>query len=506
MGVVIRFLVAMTLAGAAHAQTVIPLITPGSAGSSSFVNSAIAAAAQKGKEDGIAGVMASAPLDVNVRSLGAVGNGVADDTSAFAAAFTAAAAQATASRIVIPAGRYKLSAALSMSLSSAAVTIQGGGSGVSELVWTSDTDGIVVAYASGGWWMRGSYANAAGGGGGTGAALQVRGLSLISDNQRIDGNGVGIALKVNGDTVSGRPSPGTVLDDLLISGASTQQQWAEGARLFQAGYSDIANVKVLFSLVSGSGIGIDLAGTATTNESVDHHLRNIRVTYGATALQVGNGVQGVYVDQLTAVANSYGIVWNNTGSAHEDSLTVSNSHINTALRGIKASNVDTAIVHNTYFLSSNTSGQAYIGVEAVNSAMLNINNNVFRGTFTGTQAGIKVSRDSSVAIQYSEQISDNQIVNMATYGIDFGASFTGGITIAGNTLQYNGTNINPTTLPTAAVLGVNNLSGGASIQNLAVAGVLALGAPPSSSTCPASASGLTSGQFWCNSNVLTRVP
>ncbi len=94
---------------------------------------------------------------IDVRHLGAACDGVdtGADTPAFRGALAQAALRPYGATIRVPAGRCLLSEGLSAALvHNQALSIEGAGADVSELVFTADTDGVAITLPSANAWLR----------------------------------------------------------------------------------------------------------------------------------------------------------------------------------------------------------------------------------------------------------------------------------------------------------------------------------------------------------------
>jgi len=156
----------------------------------------------------------SSNIAVNVRSYGALGNGVTDDTTAVQTALTAAAGKS----LYFPPGVYLLSAQLVLS---GGVSIYGAGQGVSELRWTA-------AAASRGIGLASSAAS---------AMHVVRDLCLTTAGT----TGVALSLDYSGQIVSGvtqdRLQPRFIVEAVTIEGATLRDSGDAVSTGWMAGIS-----------------------------------------------------------------------------------------------------------------------------------------------------------------------------------------------------------------------------------------------------------------------------
>lgn len=371
------------------------------------------------------------------------GAAAATNDAAIASAITLCQTYTYGCRLRVPSGRYHFSAAITATLSgNQGLVLEGDGALSTELVFDSDTDGIAITLASGGWWSRAI--------GETGASVAIENIGLLTGAA----SSTGTAIKILGDNVTGRPSPGSSYRNLGIHGSVSTKGWARGIYTYRVSQQLFDNIAWTGVNQVRGGIGIEIGGTHTTNEVVAHTITNYHATFFGTALLIDDGVQGVQVSGFNPVFGNIDIDWEIGAGAVEDGLSVTGSQLAYAQYGIKTKNIYDVILTGNYFLpDAGTSTAVY----AENAGMFVASGNTVRGGFTN-ETGIYTSRDSSVATQYGTTITGNVLSNLGATGVAFGASYIGGVTVNGNTFTSVATPLG--TLPTNAVIGVNAINGG----------------------------------------------
>lgn len=209
----------------------------------------------------------SAMSDVffNVKNYGAVGNGIADDTSAVQNAITAAAAVGGGT-VFLPPGTYLINAALTIASSPASVSVVGSSRGVSIVKTSSTTANAFTVTSVGVVSFRQFTIAAATSSSGSGISVATGG-NLVVDTVAISGFANGIATTasalyaqnalVNGSTAglaqTGASSTSTVIGGQYTSGS--------GSGITVSGLNTA--LQIVGATVGGSSIAIDLGSGAS---------------------------------------------------------------------------------------------------------------------------------------------------------------------------------------------------------------------------------------------------
>lgn len=386
---------------------------------------------------------------LNVRAFGAKCDG-SDDTAAIQAALSKAAAAPYNAVVYSPGGRCFMNAALMMSIASAGVKILGDGPDASEWVFSGDTDGLDVTFASGGWWLRNNGASL------TGASVEISGLGFVTNNPTASGLGTGTAIKVLGDNVTGRPGPNTSARNVAFRGLGGSQGWARGIYMFQVANHILADVKWTGKNQSTAGIAIEIAGTPVSNEATGIVIENPTATFADVAIKIGPGIQGVSVVDPNFTAVNYGVDWEIPAGQLEDGLFVTGGYIGYNKAAVKTANIYDLNVHHNYFLPAAAGTTA---VQAANAGLLSVTGNTVRGSFRPGEAFVYASRDSTVPVQYGSLIADNVVSNMGGTTIQFGPGYVGPLTIGNNAFNSNALDYDEANLPVGVTVLANSRLG-----------------------------------------------
>lgn len=294
---------------------------------------------------------------ITVTEFGAVGDGIADDTAAFAAA---AAHVASHRRILrVPAGTYLLKQRISFA--NAPVSLVGDGLGLSVLKWAADASSLGIAITAS-------------------ADTQfhhIRDLSFQVDAK----GGTAITLDYSGEVdwgvivpqkvhVFDRSSPRFLVENCFFRGAQTI--WTSG---WDVGIDAIAALKG--TVLNCSFTGWQTGVTPTANSPFAFHFHGVNDTYenghpveflvkgcsvyNATTAVCFRGVEGAYVENCNLVSVWNGVVFD-APQAPLPVLNVANSHINALAACILADDCDQAtIIGNSLYAFVNAS-QAVAGV------------------------------------------------------------------------------------------------------------------------------------------------
>jgi Pectate lyase superfamily protein len=321
---------------------------------------------------------------VSVTDFGAVGDGVTDDTTAFADAVAYATAARKALRI--PGGTYLLSRQIVFA--NAPVALIGDGIGLSVLLWSASATSVGISISSN-------------------ADTQfhcVRDLSLLIAKK----GGTAITLDYTGQVESvrfpgkkltmDRSSPRFLIENCFFSGNA--DEWTTG---WDVGVDAIAAVKGnivkcsfngwLHSAVTttpGSPFGFRFRGLDTTYEN-GHPCEflvefcSIYCTANAIAF---NGIEGGFVGGCNLVGCTYGVVWEDGFGRPQ--LNVSNTHINTYSCGILAINCAEFTAQGNLIYGALDSSQPMTGIQlggttttfSVGSSYFCILGNTFMNTST----------------------------------------------------------------------------------------------------------------------------
>ena len=337
---------------------------------------------------------------VDVRDYGAVGNGTADDTAAFTAAFAAAqtASAAGSVKILIPAGRYMLSAAWKPAISmQSSFAIVGAGPGMTTLVFAG-TDGFDVTAT-------------------TGQTVVMSGLRVLTGNTAATYANTGISVTSPTGTASRATLQHLEFGD--ANGTRTHA-WATALALGEVVNSTVADVRILMPdwiANSTSGIGISVGGPSAGNWAIDNQFVQIFVQGGWKGLCVTGYAQGIYVNEAAIVGDGYGLYWNGTQSGDvPELLTLLNSEISAHFSGVYVSNGSLSQIlgnHLVVFAPNAADATTMIDLEGGNN--YTIGQNVLQGGNMGTENGIVLDNLG----QTPNTVVGNSLAALAGKGIWF---------------------------------------------------------------------------------------
>jgi hypothetical protein len=270
---------------------------------------------------------------LNILSYGGAGNNSTDNTTALNN-LLAAAPSGTACAY-FPPGKYKFSANVAYSFSSAnaSITIKGSGSDLTELTWNG-TDGITINYA------------------GPFNSVHVRDMTFTTS-----GVNAGTGLKLNQTVASyGNPANSAVSDISGVTfrgadGYAASQYWAYGVDVYNV--SNINFINDAFAGEAGSygtaGVGVNLHGTSAVGPIVSNFTDTL-FQWLYAGIIYGANTQGVSVAQSNFTGDAYGIYAPANGQV-VDQLTVTSSEFNCSLEGIYTlTAISNTIIENSYFI------------------------------------------------------------------------------------------------------------------------------------------------------------
>lgn len=330
---------------------------------------------------------------ISVNDFGALGNGSTDDTSAFNAWLSYLGSSGVTG--YIPAGTYILSSSLSVTaVSGVSISIMGAGNEVAILQWTSATNGITANIPSGSIWY-------------SPCAFELRGVSLVTTQASTST----VALTVNGNAVSGRSTSMIKVEDCTIRGNSATAQWGNGIDYVDCSQSNTSFVYIFGANQTKTSYGINISGIST-GISTQHIIQACQIQFALTAIQVGNYVQGLFVQSCNINQVNYGVSWNSAASAQPE-LHVNHSQITSLVCGIILSNVQWYVIGDCALNNFANNG---ICVQADSCILGDIHDNLIYGG-GGTTGAIGINITNSIPVTqtgYWQKIHDNQFSQFAT--------------------------------------------------------------------------------------------
>jgi predicted RNA-binding protein with TRAM domain len=325
---------------------------------------------------------------VSVKDFGAVGDGVANDTTAVQAALSSGAAS-----VYVPAGTYKITANLTRS---GQTRLHGDGIKASVILFDGNF-GLIYT-------------------GGDGSDhYNMSALALANLSFECTGKNTGALLDASWVDGVGNTAKSLHIFNCNFASSSISGGWAQGVKLTNARNVKIDNCRFLGDrdaapITSGHAITVDgTPGGAPVEIVID----STQAFFCESLLYVTGSVEGLYIDKSAAIACHSGIL-TSASPLGRPLLFVSNSHFNTNVFGI----------YNVGFVQVNISNCSFYCVDVDSSST----------TYTGIQfdaAGAKL--DSHIVHNDFQQIND--IGTTLGIVIDNDATFLENVIIDGNTVN-----------------------------------------------------------------------
>jgi hypothetical protein len=328
---------------------------------------------------------------------GAMGNGVADDTDAVAAAIDQAISEGKQT-VRLPAGRYRLTKKITKNLTGfKGFSLEGEGMGITEiLIDYEDADGLELIADSGNYWLDVDQR----------CAIRIANLSLVTN--RVDS---GIGFKVNGGTMEGRPPAAISFDHVEFRGATSFfHAWEVCLDLVDVGSAQFNHCRVIAGgpgVATATGIRIRSSGAAT--DPTELKFTDLEVWYADVGVDAGDHVEGLYFSNPTFVNCNKGIKWVTTTG--ESGFILLGGHFNCFQRNVELENVfDITITGPVLYHGDSSVGFRSITLE--NCGAFTVSGAIMRGTVTDT--GIYVG---TVPVGWGGAIANNYFsgIGVASY-------------------------------------------------------------------------------------------
>ena len=331
---------------------------------------------------------------VSVKDFGAVGDGVTDDTAAIQAAINAAVA------VFVPAGTYKLSAALTFP--NRACSFLGTGVGTSILRWalSATTRGLQLVNSS--------------------SADQVN-ISDLALHTEGAGAGTAITATRTGEQVRGivqaRVDLRMQLQNLEIKGTQgvATTGWSVGVALVDCMHTTLTDIHVVgyrgeVSSAPVSPAAISITGANSPTEIVISHCWAFSVQ---SAVFASGTVEGISCSLCNFINVNYGVNW--TADRSEPLLSFTASHVNAHVGNIKLTNVNQANISNNLFYKRGDSSIGGVGVQLINCLHPIVTGNTFVNTSALAYDCVVCDSGTENALIYGN------IFQVATTGVKFNA-------------------------------------------------------------------------------------
>lgn len=355
----------------------------------------------------------------------------------------------------LPAGRFLLNSKVSKVLTDQiGLSIEGAGMGLTQLICNhASGDGLDISSTggTGNWWLNTNPSN----------AIRIANLSICATQLNI-----GTGLKIDNNSLEGRPSSPLTLDHVEIRAASSidGQAFATGLWLHDCLSVTINCCRFLVGGVNNiTPTAVKIDATDGTTDPVNVWFDSCEWFYGGKGLALSDYVEGVYLTNCTMVKVDKGVEWI---CVAESGLHVVGGHYNCLSYNFDLNGVyDFTIQGSVCFLSG---GSPQSHVRVLNGSSWAITGNTFWAGTTGIEVGVLPSGSRggfigsnqfggmTTAISLAGN-SNNMTVGMNGYaGVTTRISGTGG---AGTFIQKRSYSVS--VVPT--------LTGGAVSENLNVA-------------------------------------
>lgn len=371
----------------------------------------------------IARTLADRAADVvNVKDFGALGNGVADDTTAILAAKTYALTLGHPSVVYFPAGAYHISAAIPITTSAAqGVHLRGESSGSVIITQTADADGFQVSLTNyGGTYSTGAFSA-------TGLTLRMGATSSTRT-----------ALSVTTTATTGTVGVPLVIDDVVLASPTSSSLWGVGINVGEI--SNVAYLSRISSVYNGTAAGtaVSINGNATSYSS-SVFLKDSTFISGNIGLSLGNYLQGVHVSNQNTINTLYSVKSIPTAGVNVE-IQISGSYLfgKFLLSPSGAASLNSVKLTDTYFDAGNLSASD-LHVSIVGVPIATLIGNTFNGMVSAVANTVGLNIDGA---GFNQIVSGNtfQAYGNGGIGVKLGAS-TSSIHLNGNVFKNNSTDV-----------------------------------------------------------------
>lgn len=305
-------------------------------------------------------------------------------------------------KLKIPAGRFLIGTAISKTLTTTGgLCIEGAGMGLTQLIMADATgNGLTLnaATGDGNWWLNVDPSS----------AIRIADLSILAT-----ANNLGVGLKINGNSLEGRPPAPCVLDHVEVRAKDSinGQAFLTGLHLFDVGSVFLTKCRFIVGGTSNlTPTAVKLEATDATTDPTSIYFDNCEWFYGGKGLVAGDHVEGVYLTNCSMVKADKGVEWTCTA---ESGLHVVGGHYNCLSYNFDLNGVHDFGITGTACLLSGSSPQSHIRVQ--NGSSWTITGNSFQAGTTGIDVGALPNTTRGA------YIGGNQFGNMTT-GISINAN------------------------------------------------------------------------------------
>lgn len=305
-------------------------------------------------------------------------------------------------KLKIPAGRFLIGTALSKTLTTTGgLCIEGAGMGLTQLIMADATgNGLTLnaAAGDGNWWLNVDPSS----------AIRIANLSILAT-----ANNLGAGLKINGNSLEGRPPAPVSLDHVEIRAKDSinSQAFLIGLHLFDAASVFLSKCRFIVGGTSNlTPTAVKIEATDATTDPTSIYFDNCEWFYGGKGIVSGDHVEGVYLTNCSMVKVDKGVEWTCTA---ESGLHVVGGHYNCLSYNFDLNGVYDFGITGTACLLSGGAPMSHIRVQ--NGSSWTITGNSFQAGTTGIEVGVLPNTTRGA------YIGGNQFGNMTT-GISINAN------------------------------------------------------------------------------------
>jgi len=270
--------------------------------------------------------------------LGADPTGVLPSDASFAQAIAAGLP------VKLPPGTFRLSRAIAKTLAAGQdFVLIGAGPESTRLVFESG--GLAINY------------NAPGKSFGDATSIMIRDLGIETE-----GAGTSDAVSiVNSANVMNDTEGNVSIDNLSISGTSSNAYWVNGVYMQNVAFPHLGSIKVEDG--QRRTVALSLATTGSYN-AVDITVNDFKCWEPLTAIQVRGRCEGLYLNQFVAIGCQTGVDWTATISAGKKPLLLLDGcHINTSGTAVKTTDVAQVLASASLIYIANSASKATYGFD-----------------------------------------------------------------------------------------------------------------------------------------------
>lgn len=314
---------------------------------------------------------------IDVRSHGATGDGVTDDTAAVQAAFDAATAGQT---VFLSEGVFLVTATLTHT---GAIGVVGLGQGRSRIDWAGAGDALVFQLST----PKKDY------------------LLLSSFTVNATRADAGTAITANWTSPGSGAWPHALIEDVEITrNDGAGQLWQRGLLLAEAWRSTLRTVS--FQSAKTTGVGVELEG-----QCVDCNLTDLHFSTCETPILLGAATEGTVIDNAVCVGTVNGVKCRVNDKGRKGPwVTVRDSHVNSLASAVDLAGTGDCWIEGNLFYKTPHSTHDYTAIKLSTCRNISVGNNEIYNLSAEkvTNKGIDISDSIQVHVE------GNKIIDLLT--------------------------------------------------------------------------------------------